>query len=122
MIGFTRTTASGAGGVIGSAAHRAGSTSAIGGSMDWQQEIEKFPMIRKAAEEALEAFKESGIEDLYTPGDLRVVDVAWCFHEDGDHEWLITIEEAAPEADTLRLFITGKLAEKQIAAKVITEW
>ena len=90
--------------------------------MDWQQKIAKFPMIRKAAEEALEAFKESGIEDLYTPGDLRVVDVAWCFHEDGDHEWLITIEEAAPEAYKLQGFIMEKLAEKQIAAKVITEW
>jgi hypothetical protein len=90
--------------------------------MDWQQKTEKFPMIRAAAEEALEAFKELRIENRYTPGSLRVADVAWCYHEDGDHEWLITIEEAAPEADTLRLFITGKLAEKQIAAKVITEW
>jgi len=90
--------------------------------MDCQQKIAKFPMIRKAAEEALEEFIDSGIEDIYTPGSLRVVEVEWCLNEDGDSRWIITIEEAAPEADTLRLFITGKLAEKQIAAKVITEW
>ena len=90
--------------------------------MDWQQKIEKFPMVRKAAEEALEAFNASGIDDLYTPGSLRVLDVAWCFHEDGDHEWIITIEEAAPEAYKLQGFITQKLAERQIAARVVTEW
>ena len=90
--------------------------------MDWQQKIEKFPMIRKAAEEALESFKKSKIEDIYTPGSLRVADVAWCCHEDGRHEWVIIIEEAAPEAYKLQGFIMEKLAEKQIAAKVITEW
>jgi hypothetical protein len=94
----------------------------IGGTMNLKQKIKEFPMVRKAAEEALEAFKASGIDDLYTPGSLRILDVAWCYHEDGDREWLITIEEAAPEADTLRLFITEKLAERQIAARVITEW
>ena len=45
--------------------------------MDWQQKIDKFPLIRKAAEEALEEFIDSGIEDIYTPGSLRVVDVEW---------------------------------------------
>ena len=90
--------------------------------MDWQQKIDKFPMIRKAAEEALESFRKSKIEDIYTPGSLRVLDVAWCFHEDGDHEWIITIEEAAPEAYKLQGFITQKLAERQIAARVVTEW
>jgi hypothetical protein len=90
--------------------------------MDWQQKIEKFPMVRKAAEEALEAFEESGIDDIYTPGSLRVADVAWCFHEDGCHEWVITIEEAGPEAYRLRRFITQKLEETQITARVVTEW
>jgi len=90
--------------------------------MDWKKKIKEIPQIRKAAEEALEAFKTLGIKNRYTPGYLRVVDVAWCFHEDGDHEWVITIEEAAPEAYKLQGFITQKLAEKQIAARVITEW
>jgi len=79
-------------------------------------------MIRKAAEEALEEFIDSGIEDIYTPGSLRVVDVAWCCHEDGRHEWVIIIEEAAPEAYKLQGFISQKLAERQIAARVVTEW
>ena len=90
--------------------------------MDCQQKIAKFPMIRKAAEEALEEFIDSGIEDIYTPGSLRVVEVAWCFHEDGRHEWVIIIEEAAPEAYKLQGFISQKLAERQIAARVVTEW
>jgi hypothetical protein len=90
--------------------------------MDWQQKIDKFPLIRKAAEEALEEFIDSGIEDIYTPGDLRVIDVAWSYHEDGDHKWVITIEEAAPEAYKLQGFIAQQLAEKQIAAIVVTEW
>ncbi len=70
--------------------------------MDWQQKnIYKFPLIRKAAEEALEEFIDSGIEDIYTPGSLRVV-------EDGDSRWIITIEEAAPQAYKLSGFIANK--------------
>lgn len=90
--------------------------------MNWQKKIKEIPRIRKAAEEALEAFMDAGIKDIYNPGSQRVVDVAWCFHEDGDHEWVITIEEAAPEAYKLQGFIAQQLAEKQIAARVITEW
>jgi hypothetical protein len=114
MIGFTRTTVSGAESARGVKRRH---------EMDWwQQKIEKFPMVRKAAEEALEAFEESGIDDIYTPGSLRVADVAWCFHEDGCREWLITIEEAASEAYKLQGFISQKLAERQIVARVVTEW
>jgi len=90
--------------------------------MDWQQKIDKFPKIREAAEKALAAFVGSGIEDLYNPGDLKVLDVAWCYHEDGDHEWVITIDEAAPEAHKLRHFIERNLASRNINANVITEW
>jgi len=90
--------------------------------MDCQQKIAKFPMIRKAAEEALEEFIDSGIEDIYTPGSLRVVEVAWCLHEDGDHEWVITIEEASPEAYKLQGFMVEVLGVQGIAARIITEW
>ena len=90
--------------------------------MDCQQKIAKFPMIRKAAEEALEEFIDSGIEDIYTPGSLRVVDVEWCLNEDGDSRWIITIEEAAPQAYKLSGFIANRLADKQIVAHVVTEW
>lgn len=90
--------------------------------MDWDAKIAKFPKIRMAAEEALELFEQSDIEDIYNPGDLRVIDVAWCFHENGDHEWIVTIQEASPDAYRLQGYIEKELAKRNIAARVFTEW
>lgn len=87
----------------------------------WSKKLAKFPIIRKIAEDALEAFERSGIHDLYTP-DLRVVDVAWCYHEDGDSGYIITIEEASPDASSLQNFISMEFAKEQIPVKIVTEW
>lgn len=82
----------------------------------------EFLRIRKAAEEALEAFLHSGISDAYNAGDLGVKDVAWCFHEDGDSQWVITIEEASPEAYKLQGFVGSVLARNGIPCIILTEW
>ena len=91
------------------------------GYIYWSKKLAKFPIVRKIAEDALEAFERSGIHDLYTP-DLRVVDVAWCYHEDGDSGYIITIEEASPDASSLQNFISMEFAKEQIPVKIVTEW
>ena len=91
------------------------------GDIYWSKKLAKFPIVRKIAEDALEAFERSGIHDLYTP-DLRVVDVAWCYHEDGDSGYIITIEEASPDASSLQNFISMEFAKEQIPVKIVTEW
>ena len=87
----------------------------------WSKKLAKFPIIRKIAEDALEAFERSGIIDLYTP-DLRVIDIAWCYHESGDNGWIIKIEEASPDAYSLQNFISMEFAKEQIPVKIVTEW
>ena len=97
------------------------SPSGQNGDIYWSKKVAKFPIIRKIAEDAIEAFEGSGIHDLYTP-DLRVIDIAWCYHEDGDNGWIITIEEAAPDALKLQNFISMEFAKEQIPVKIVTEW
>ena len=87
----------------------------------WDGKLADFPIVRKIAEDALEAFERSGIIDLYTP-DLRVIDIAWCYHESGDNGWIIKIEEASPDAYSLQNFISMECAKEQIPVKIVTEW
>ena len=82
----------------------------------------EFKRVRETAEKALEEFVSAGLKDQCIITDLSVVDVGWCLHEDGDHEWVITIEEASPEAYKLQGFMVEVLGVQGIAARIITEW
>ena len=75
--------------------------------------------IKEVADEILKNHKNSGVNY----GDLRVVDVSYNLHLDGEEDYSVLIEECSPTAYELQEYMIECLKDKLgFYVNVVLEW
>ena len=84
----------------------------------------KIKTIKEVADEILETHKNSTEKfGGVNYGDLRVVDVSYNLHLDGEEDYSVLIEECSPTASALQKYMIECLKDKLgFYVDVILEW
>lgn len=91
--------------------------------MDLDQIPGVLRLLRDATDAALDRAKGDDIQDAVNWADLGCTRAEHFEDHEGRAGWRVWIEEAAPEADQLKEFVRGDLAEHGWpGVEVVTEW
>jgi hypothetical protein len=92
--------------------------------MDGVMELQILAKIKEVADEILETHKNSTVRfDGINYADLRIVDVSYNLHLDGDETYSVLIEECSPTAYDFCEFMVKCLKDKLgLDVDVVLEW